>query len=254
MNNDTGVYAITSPSGKQYIGSAMSFRKRWNEHRNQLRLGKHHNASLQKAFEKYGEESLIFSKIALCTVTDLLILEQRYIDRLQPAYNICKVAGSRLGTKQSAETLAKVSAALRGRTMSAEAIEKRAAACRGQIRGPLSDSVRKKLSEALKGNKNNEGRAPASAETRAKLSAAGLGVARPKSAEHRAKISKTLTGRPLSPETRAKLSEMRKGKPKSPEHVAKVAAAVSATKQRKRAERLAMEMLNQGPQNVLFPE
>jgi group I intron endonuclease len=120
MNNDTGVYAIISPSGKQYIGSAVSFRVRWNYHRSQLRRGLHHNASLQRAWNKYGEDSFEFKKIALCPVTDLLIVEQDRIDQLSPAYNICRIAGNSSGRRLSEESKKKISDKNRGRTLSAE--------------------------------------------------------------------------------------------------------------------------------------
>jgi group I intron endonuclease len=99
MNNNTGIYSITSPSGKQYIGSAVSFTNRWYIHLHHLRRNRHHSQALQNAYNKYGEENLVFEKIALCPVTDLIAIEQRFIDRLQPAYNICRVAGSVLGTR-----------------------------------------------------------------------------------------------------------------------------------------------------------
>lgn len=242
MNNDTGIYAITSPSGKFYIGSAVSFKTRWRGHLRLLRLGTHHSPLLQAAFLKYGESGLTFSKIALCAITELLFLEQRYIDRLNPQYNVCKVVGSRLGTK-SPQSGEKISKALRGRKRSAEAIEKTAAAHRGRINGPLSQATREKLSKSLKGNRNNDGRPPASAETRAKLSAAGKGKLRPKSEEHRAKIAASLRGNVVTSQAaRLKISAANKGKPKSPEHRAKIAAAVAATKRRNREARIEAQL------------
>ena len=65
LNFDCGIYAITSPSGKQYIGSARSFRERWQKHLKDLRNGKHHSPGLQHAFNKYGESALRFDKIAI---------------------------------------------------------------------------------------------------------------------------------------------------------------------------------------------
>jgi hypothetical protein len=49
---------------------------------------------------------------------ELISREQYYIDLLNPEYNICKVAGSRLGCKHSPETLLKY----KSRKLSAEAI------------------------------------------------------------------------------------------------------------------------------------
>ncbi|ARL91007.1 GIY-YIG nuclease family protein [Burkholderia pseudomallei] len=138
MNNDTGAYKITSPSGNFYIGSAVSFVKRWRLHLLHLRRGSHHNKALQRAFDKYGESGLTFEKIALCPITDLLVVEQQFIDRLNPKYNICRVAGSVLGMK----------------------------------RAPFSDSHRAAMSASRKGKKLP----PLSAEARAKISAARRGM------------------------------------------------------------------------------
>lgn len=41
-----GVYTITSPSGKQYVGSAIVFYKRWSAHRRALEMGRHENKRL----------------------------------------------------------------------------------------------------------------------------------------------------------------------------------------------------------------
>jgi group I intron endonuclease len=112
MNTDTGIYTITSPSGKQYIGSATSFKARWKHHRNQLRRRIHVNAKLQHAWNKYGEENMIFAKMVLCSITDLLVLEQARIDSLKPEYNIASIAGSSMqGRMHSAATLSAMSAA-----------------------------------------------------------------------------------------------------------------------------------------------
>lgn len=57
-----GVYSITAPSGKIYIGmtARMGFKERWKEHIKKLRRGNHHCRGLQSAYIKYGEEELTF--------------------------------------------------------------------------------------------------------------------------------------------------------------------------------------------------
>ncbi len=123
MNNDTGIYSITSPSGRRYIGSAASFRRRWSTHLCSLRAGKHHSPQLQRAFNKYGEGALKFEKLALCPITDLIVTEQEFIDRLKPEYNVCPVAGSTQGLKlgpHSAEHRRKIGESQRGKIISDE--------------------------------------------------------------------------------------------------------------------------------------
>jgi group I intron endonuclease len=51
---------------------------------------------------EYCESSLCISR------------EQYYLDLLKPEYNICKIAGSRLGTKQSEETKIKIGIVQKG--------------------------------------------------------------------------------------------------------------------------------------------
>lgn len=100
----SGVYTITSPSGKQYVGSSMEIRKRQNRHNNNLRKGAHHSPALQRAYDKYGEEAMLFSVLLFCEPSQLLFYEQRAIDILRPEYNVCRVAGSALGVTRPTET------------------------------------------------------------------------------------------------------------------------------------------------------
>lgn len=115
MNTDTGIYAIISPSGKQYIGSAVSFKKRWWLHIKDLRGGTHHSPMLQRAWDKYGEANMVFKVLVLCPITDLLVVEQSKIDAIRPEYNVCQIAGSAQGLKRSALTRDRLSKALIGR-------------------------------------------------------------------------------------------------------------------------------------------
>jgi hypothetical protein len=80
MNFDCGIYSITSPSGRQYIGQAQSFKIRWQKHITSLRKGNHRCKPLQKAWDKYGEDSFIFSKIAIIPIDQLSIREQEQFD------------------------------------------------------------------------------------------------------------------------------------------------------------------------------
>lgn len=70
----------------------------------------------------------------------------------------------------------------------------------------------------------------ASAETKAKISAAGKG--RVFSAETKAKISAALKNQVISEETKAKMSAAKKGKKCSAEHKAKISTAVKAYRAR----------------------
>jgi len=110
----SGIYAITAPSGSQYIGSAIDIKARWRHHRYLLRRQKHFNRGVERAVRKYGLESLSFSTLLICAPADLIMFEQRAIDILKPKYNACRTAGSQLGVRHSDQTKAKISATKRG--------------------------------------------------------------------------------------------------------------------------------------------
>jgi group I intron endonuclease len=105
------IYKIKNiTNNKIYIGSAIDFNSRVRVHKFQLRNNKHHSKYLQRAWNKYGENSIEFEIIEIVNDENKLILkEQFWIDLLKPEYNICKIAGSLLGTKRAKEQKLKMS-------------------------------------------------------------------------------------------------------------------------------------------------
>lgn len=222
-----GVYTITAPSGKQYVGSTVNFTKRWREHISQLRRGRHHSIALQRAWAKYGE-AIVFKTLLICSPENLLFYEQRAIDCLSPKYNRCPKAGSRLGVRHTVESKNKLSAAHRGKHHSREWVERQAAAIRGKKRSPAqienlksafknrsghacSPLHKGKISAALKGRH-------LTLETRAKIGAAKRG-----------KSNAFWQGRKHSEETKAKMRAAAKARnPSSAEHLSKMLAASNA--------------------------
>ena len=70
-----------------------------------LRDGNHHSPYLQRAYDKYGEDAIVFTILETAVgKEELLALEQKYIDDLKPKYNVCKFARSCLGVKRSKES------------------------------------------------------------------------------------------------------------------------------------------------------
>lgn len=133
---NTGIYSISSPSGKFYIGSAVSFNHRWGVHRHLLRKGTHYSKQLQRAFNKYGEVGLVFKKLLICSKEDLIFYEQRAVDILKPVYNSCVVVNSQLGLKRSPETCVKMSMDRKGFKQSLEHVANRVAKNTGKKRTP----------------------------------------------------------------------------------------------------------------------
>lgn len=214
----SGVYAITSPSGKKYVGSAVNIDMRWNQHRHSLREGKHHCYPLQAASNKYGLDNLIFEVIILAAPINVVMYEQIAMDALKPEYNVCKVAGSPLGHRHTAETKAKMSAAQTGRQHSDETKAKIAASNR---RRGVSEATKEKMRAANLGKTTPE-------HVKEKLSAALTG--RKRSEENKENLRASWT-----PERRAAHAAARLGKKSSPEAIAKRAAGIKASWDRRKA-------------------
>jgi group I intron endonuclease len=245
----SGIYEIVnSESGKRYVGSSISFDRRWRDHTRSLAAGKHHSRYLQAPWDKYGSAAFVFRRLVVCEPVNLLLYEQIAMDALKPEYNSAPRAGNTLGVKLSAEARARISAAklgnasTKGRPRDPEAVAKTAAAHRGMKR---SDETRAKIAAKALGRKYSaetvEKRAAKlrgvalppervahlignkfaagvvySDERRAAISEFMTGQPRPKSPEHRAKIAAALRGRKATPEARANQSAAQRGKPRGP--------------------------------------
>ena len=64
-----GVYKITNtlcPEGKYYIGYSCNIRRRWNNHKRDLKNGKHINIYLQNVYNKYGADCLKYEILHDC--------------------------------------------------------------------------------------------------------------------------------------------------------------------------------------------
>ena len=118
----TGIYEIRcTANGKRYIGSAQDVDRRWGEHSRELRGGRHANARLQNAWNKYGPES--FEWVILesdVPESNLIIREQFHLAPYLPQqrsvlFNIRSDARSNLGMVHSPEARQKISDANRER-------------------------------------------------------------------------------------------------------------------------------------------
>lgn len=89
-----GVYAIEQVgTDRIYIGSSGNIENRWYQHRLALRRQKHHSPFLQRAWDKYGADAFRFVVLDECPETEILELEQEYLDVLLPVFNVCPVTG-----------------------------------------------------------------------------------------------------------------------------------------------------------------
>lgn len=166
LPNASGIYAIENAiNGKRYYGSAVNLRMRKSQHWTLLSLNKHYNQHLQRAWNKYGEDSFSFVVIELVEKEFLLSSEQKYIDLNSGGYNISPTANSRLGVKVSEESRQRMSLSRIGKKRSIESRLKQSESMRGKPKAwRPSQETRDIWSRQRTGRK-------ASAETRLALSA-----------------------------------------------------------------------------------
>jgi group I intron endonuclease len=157
-----GVYAITNIStGARYIGSSNNIASRLSQHLAMLKKGKHHSIYLQRAWDKYGENSFLFKPLALLEDCEIIPTEQRLLDieHTGETYNIAKDAVAWMkGRKHSKETLEAMSKSRIGnksrtgvfshwsKDKPPPSLDKLIAACKNP-----SKETRKKMIDAKKG-------------------------------------------------------------------------------------------------------
>lgn len=182
-----GIYRIVNNgTGQSYYGSAINLRRRKIKHFTGLRNRSHHNLRLQRAWDKYGEESFSFEVLMLCDANNLLMYEQRFLDADPYSYNICRIAGNCYGRIATEETRRKLS--IRCRHIPSVATRTAMSIAHKGI--PLSKSHRDNMVAAITATYRN-----------------GF------TDEHRKKLSAAAIGRRHTPETLSVMSQLKKGKP-----------------------------------------
>lgn len=232
----SGIYSLVNLTNNMiYIGSAVNFKCRWKNHLIELRLNRHCNKYLQSAYNKYGEDNFKFEIIEYVDKENLIKREQYHLDKFKSydrliGYNLCAVAGSRLGQKPTKETLAKLSAMRKGKKRSKEFCQRLSELNKGR---KVSDEARKNMSLAHIGKKLSE-------ETKAKMSLIHKGnkvnLGRKQTQAHKDKISTSNTGRKRSIEGRANMSAAQTGKVHSAETRARM--SISARNRKKHIDTL----------------
>ena len=105
-----GIYMIRNTiNDKLYIGKSVDVKKRFREHKHELRLGRHHNVYLQNAWNKYGEGAFEFLVLEECDRDSLNALEIAAIakfSRSNELYNMTDGGDGMLGRKMSEQTKA----------------------------------------------------------------------------------------------------------------------------------------------------
>lgn len=146
-----GIYKITSPSGRVYIGQSINIVNRWRSYRS---LSCSEQSAIYNSLRKYGVDNHKFEVLIECNIDELNDLERYY----QDLYNVlktglnCRLTGAedRAG-KLSEEHKRKIGLAHKGRSPSPQCF----IALKNKIKGvPLTQEVKDKISFALKGEKS----------------------------------------------------------------------------------------------------
>lgn len=185
-----GIYIITNTvNDKVYIGQVgkgknKTFMKRFDEHIWALNNNRHCNKHLQRAWNKYGEDSFTFDILEECSKDKLDEREKYWIDyynSYKNGYN-CTLGGDGVsGYKHTEERKQKISKAVRGENH--------------PLYGKhLSKEHKRKMSESLKSENNTWRGRHHSEETKQKMSESQKGKS--KSKEHKQKLSEAHKGKP----------------------------------------------------------
>lgn len=207
-----GIYQIKNKVNEhRYIGSSVNIQRRWKQHKSRLSLGIHHNAILQGAWNKYGEDNLEFKILLLCKRDDTLKYEQAFLDKITPHYNIAEnVSAPMLGKTHTKKTREKLS-----KMMTGEGNHRYGKKC--------SKETKRKMSKSHKGQVQWNAGQHLSKEHKKKVSDALMGIPKSEKAKQNMRESwKTRVhynkGKHLSDEHKKNISESLKGYQKTEEH------------------------------------
>ena len=165
-----GIYKITSPSGRVYIGQSRNIKKRFSGY---MRMKSVDQSRLHASFLKYGIDNHVFEIIEECDFLELNKRERFYQDMyevLGPKGLNCvltstdilpevkseetrrKISVSNTGKKHTESAKNKVSIANIGKVLSLESRKKLSEARKGMV---FSEETKKRISESKKGKKTN---------------------------------------------------------------------------------------------------
>lgn len=188
MNNQTicGIYKITSPTDKIYIGQSVDIFSRWSKYNKENCKSQR---KLYRSFVKYGANKHQFEILTQCKIEQLNELEKYYINLYQTfnsnfGLNLQSGGGN---YKISEETKLKMSVAHSGKTHSQEHRTKNSISKMGNTHTLGFKHSNETIAKMVVAKKN------ISNETRAKMSEWQIGKKHSK--ETMAKISKSLMGR-----------------------------------------------------------
>jgi group I intron endonuclease len=199
-----GIYKITSPTNKVYIGQSTDIERRWKKYRDWIN---HNQPKIFRSIKKYGIENHIFEIIEKCNVDELdkreLYWKQHYLDIL--GWNnvlFCQLKDGKGGFR-SEETKRKMSESNKGRIFSEESKLKMKISRNKRV---ISKETGQKISQSNK--EKNKGKQPRlgichSAESRNQMSQTRIEKSSSKGSNN------GMYGKTHSEETKQKMRESR---------------------------------------------
>jgi len=200
MLKTCGIYKITSPIGKIYIGQSVDVYERESTYR---RLRCANQPKLFLSIKKYGWGSHVFDVIHVCEkelLNENEIFYIKFYDSFESRHGLNLQSGGNSRYSISLETKDKLRQINLGKKTSAETRLKIANGNKGKA---VSLDTARKISLSLTGKKQS---------TEHKASIAANRIYRPLSQSHRDRISKAHKGKKRSPSTGLKISLAKKGK------------------------------------------
>jgi excinuclease UvrABC nuclease subunit len=98
----SGIYMLTNKLTKDiYIGQSINISNRFKNYLNLSYLKSKDSLIISRALIKYGYSNFSLTILEYCDKIDLRVREQYYFDKLNPKYNILKIARSSLNNKHS---------------------------------------------------------------------------------------------------------------------------------------------------------
>lgn len=117
----SGIYKITSPSGKVYIGQSVHVERRIRDHKQSAKSK--YRTKLKNSFLKYGAENHTFEILEFCSINELNKRERYYqdlFDSVNKGLNMKLQATDELKQVHSEETKKKIGASLKGKMVGAK--------------------------------------------------------------------------------------------------------------------------------------
>lgn len=209
-----GIYKITSPSGKVYVGQSVDVQERFAQYR-----GGHckNQPKIFRSLNKYGIDNHTFEIIEECLEVQLNDKEIHWIAYYNSVNEGLNCQHGGLNGRHSEETKKKMSEWQMGIKKKPESIKKSANGHRGM---KFTDDALKRMSEAQKGRTHSDETKKKMSENAAARSRKGktfeeiYGVDKANDLKNRISksSSKSLKGRQFSDEHKEKLGKIRRGK------------------------------------------